>query len=110
MVRDYKYRGSSAEETLGMWPSVRRGEFQWIYKTQENADFVFDSFLNYELGVMKKYAVPLLKKIDMDGPFGPDAQRLLKLLKYFTEVNEKYIPCTSILREFIGGSSYREVE
>ncbi len=110
IVRDFKYRGSSAEETISMWPSVRRGEFQWIYKTQEDADFVFDSFLNYELGVMKKYALPLLKKVDVDGPYGNDAQRLIKLLKYFTDVNEKYIPCTSLLREFIGGSSYREVE
>ena len=110
IVRDFKYRNSSAEITISMWPSVRRGEFQWIYKTQEDADFVFDSFLNYELGVMKKYALPLLKKVDVDGPYGNDAQRLIKLLKYFTDVNEKYIPCTSLLREFIGGSSYREVE
>ena len=110
IVRDFKYRNSSAEITISMWPSVRRGEFQWIYKTQEDADFVFDSFLNYELGVMKKYALPLLKKVDVDGPYGNDAQRLIKLLKYFTEVNEKYIPCTSLIREFIGGSSYREVE
>ena len=110
IVRDYKYRNSSAEETISMWPSVRRGEFQWIYKTQEDADYVFDSFLNYEFGVMKKYALPLLKKVDADGPYGNDAQRLIKLLKYFTDVNEKYIPCTSLLREFIGGSSYREVE
>ena len=110
IVRDFKYRNSSAEVTISMWPSVRRGEFQWIYKTQEDADFVFDSFLNYELGVMKKYALPLLKKVDVDGPYGNDAQRLIKLLKYFTDVNEKYIPCTSLLREFIGGSSYREVE
>ena len=110
IVRDFKYRNSSAEVTISMWPSVRRGEFQWIYKTQEDADFVFDSFLNYELGVMKKYALPLLKKVDVDGAYGNDAQRLIKLLKYFTEVNEKYIPCTSLLREFIGGSSYREVE
>ncbi len=110
IVRDFKYRNSSAEDTISMWPSVRRGEFQWIYKTQEDADFVFDSFLNYEFGVMKKYALPLLKKVDVDGPYGNDAQRLIKLLKYFTDVNEKYIPCTSLLREFIGGSSYREVE
>ena len=110
IVRDFKYRNSSAEITISMWPSVRRGEFQWIYKTQEDADFVFDSFLNYELGVMKKYALPLLKKVDVDGPYGNDAQRLIKLLKYFTDVNEKYIPCTSLLREFIGGSCYREVE
>lgn len=110
IVRDYKHYSSSVESTLSMWPSVRRGEFKWIYKTEEDADFVFDSFLNYEFGVMKKYALPILKKVDLDGPYGADAQRLINFLKYFTDVNEKVIPCSSILREFIGGSSYRENE
>ena len=110
IVRDYKHYSSSVESTLAMWPSVRRGEFKWIYKTQEDADFVFDSFLNYEFGVMKKYALPILKKVDLDGPYGADAQRLINFLKYFTDINEKVIPCSSILREFIGGSSYRENE
>lgn len=108
IVRDSKYRNSSAEDTLSMWPSVRRGEFKWIYQTQEEADYVFDSFLNYELCVLKKYAYPLINKIDKDGPFGPDAERLLKLLKYFVDLDEKYIPCNSILKEFIGGSCYRD--
>lgn len=110
MVRDSKYRGASAEETLSMWPSVRRGEFKWIYRTQQDADFVFDSFLNYELCVMKKYALPLLTNIDLDGPFGPDAERLTKLLKYFVDLDEKYVPCNSILKEFIGGSCYRDAQ
>lgn len=110
IVRDSKYRNSSAEETISMWPSVRRGEFKWIYKTQEYADYVFDSFLNYEIGVMKKYATPLLLKIDRDSKFGPDAERLLKLLKYFSDISEEYIPCNSILKEFIGGSCYRDVQ
>ena len=92
-----------------MRPSVRRGEFKWIYKTQQDADFVFDSFLNYELCVMKKYAMPLLEKIDKDGKYGADAARLIKLLKYFVDIDEKFIPCNSILREFIGGSSYRDI-
>jgi len=110
MVRDSKYRGASAEETLSMWPSVRRGEFKWIYKTQQDADYVFDSFLNYELCVMKKYALPLLYNIDIDGPYGPDAERLTKLLKYFVDLDEKYVPCNSILKEFIGGSCYRDAQ
>lgn len=108
MVRDYKYRGASAEETFKMWPSVRKGEFKWIYKTQEYANYVFDSFLNYELCVMKKYALPILNKIDKDSEFGPDAERLIKLLKYFVDVDEKWIPCNSLLKEFIGGSCYRD--
>lgn len=110
IVRDSKYRNASAEETISMWPSVRRGEFMWIYKTQEDADYVFDSFLNYELCVMKKYAYPLLNKIDRDGPYGPDSERLIRLLKHFVDVDEKYIPCNSLLKEFIGGSCYRDVE
>ncbi len=110
IVRDAKYRGSDAEETLSMWPSVRRGEFKWIYKTQEDADYVFDSFLNYELCVMKKYALPLLNEIDKDSEYGPDAERLTKLLKYFFDIDEQFIPCNSILKEFIGGSCYRDVE
>ncbi len=109
IVRDSKYRNASAEETISMWPSVRRGEFKWIYKTQEYADYVFDSFLNYELGVLKKYATPLLNKIDKEGQYGPTAERLLKLLKYFKDVDEIYVPCNSILKEFIGGSCYRDV-
>lgn len=108
IVRDFKYRNSSAEETISMWPSVRKGEFKWIYRTQEYADYVFDSFLNYEPCVMKKYALPLLSKIDKDSEFGPDAERLIKLLKYFKEIDDKWIPCNSLLKEFIGGSCYRD--
>ena len=108
IVRDVKYRSSSAEETISMWPSVRKGEFKWIYRTQEDADFVFDSFLNYELCVMKKYALPLLNKVDKDGEHGPDAERLIKLLKYFKDIDDKWIPCNSLLKEFIGGSCYRD--
>lgn len=108
IVRDSQYRGADAEETISMWPSVRKGEFKWIYATQEDADFVFDSFLNYEPCVLKKYALPLLNKIDNDGPFGPDAERLIKLLKYFKDVDDKWIPCNSLLKEFLGGSCYRD--
>ena len=108
IVRDFKYRNSSAEETISMWPSVRRGEFKWIYQTQEEADYVFDSFLNYELCVMKQFALPLLQKIDRDSEYGSDAERLIKLLKYFKDIDTTWIPCNSILKEFIGGSCYRD--
>lgn len=108
MVRDNKYRGAGAEETIRMWPSVRKGEFKWIYNTQEDADYVFDSFLNYEICVLKKYALPLLQKIDRDGEYGPDAERLIKLIKYFKDIDDKWIPCNSLLKEFIGGSCYRD--
>ena len=110
IVRDNKYRGSSAEETISMWPSVRKGEFNRIYKTQEDADFVFDSFLHYELCVLKKYALPLLYRIDKESDCGPDAERLIKLLKYFKDIEDKWIPCNSLLKEFIGGSCYRDSE
>ncbi len=107
-VRDAKYRNTTPEETIAMWPSVRRGEFKWIYKTQEEANFVFDSFLNYELCVMKELAMPSLLKIDKESKYGPDAARLIKLLKYFKPIDTKWIPSNSILKEFIGGSCYRE--
>ncbi len=109
VVRDFQFRNSSAEETMSMWPAVRKGEFKWIYKTQENADFVFNSLLSYELCVMKKYAMPLLKKIDMDSEFFPLAQRLIRFLKYFVDLEDKWVPCNSILREFIGDSCFQDV-
>ncbi len=110
IVRDNQYRGSDAEETLKMWPSVRKGEFKWIYATQEYANYVFDSFLNYELCVLSKHALPLLRKIDPESEYGPDAERLISLIKYFTPIDEKWIPCSSILKEFIGGSCYRDAK
>ena len=110
IVRDNQYRGSSAEETIAMWPSVRKGEFKWIYHTQEQADYVFDSFLNYELCVLAHHALPLLREIDKDGQYGIIAQRLISLIKYFKPIDEKWIPCSSILKEFIGGSCYRDAK
>lgn len=110
IVRDNQYRGSSAIETLSMWPSVRKGEFKWIYATQEYANYVFDSFLNYELCVLSKHALPLLRKIDPESEYGPDAERLISLIKYFKPIDEKRIPCSSILKEFIGGSCYRDAK
>ena len=107
IVRDNKYRNSPAEETISMWPSVRKGEFRWIYKTQEDADYVFDSFLPYEVCVLKKYALPLLRGIDKDSVYFPDAQRLIRMIKYFKNIDDiNCIPCNSLICEFIGGSSY----
>jgi uridine kinase len=110
MVRDKKYRGSPAEQTIDMWPSVRRGEFTWIYQTQEEADYVFNSFLPYELCVMKRYAIPVLSAIEKESVYFPTAERLIRMLKYFVDMEEKWIPSNSLIREFIGGSCFREVE
>ncbi len=108
IVRDYKFRGASAEETMSMWPSVRRGEFKWIYDTQEGADFVYNSMLSYELCVMKKYALPLLQAIDQFDPYFPIAERLIRMLKYFDDMPDEWVPCNSLMREFIGGSCYAD--
>jgi len=108
LVRDYKFRNASAEETFGMWPSVRRGEFKWIYKTQEGADFVYNSMLSYELCVMKKYAMPLLEAVDRDGEYFPVAERLIRMLKYFDHMQDEWVPCNSLIREFIGGSCFED--
>lgn len=108
IVRDYNFRGSSAEETISMWPSVRRGEFKWIYDTQEGANFVYNSMLSYELCVMKKYAMPLLQGIDRENPYFPIAERLIRMLKYFDDMPDEWVPCNSLMREFIGGSCYAD--
>ncbi len=110
IVRDKKYRDSSAERTLDMWPSVRRGEFKWIYPYQEGCNYVYNSALTYELCVLKKYAMPALQEIKSDSPYYITANRLIKFLKYFKELDEKWIPCNSLLREFIGGSCFAEVD
>ena len=110
IVRDKKYRGSTAEQTIDMWPSVRRGEFTWIYQTQEQADYVYNSFLPYELCVMKRYAIPVLSSIEKESTYYPTAERLIRMLKYFVDIEEKWIPSNSLIREFIGGSCFREVE
>ena len=109
IVRDYQFRGSSAIETMSMWASVRAGEFKWIYKTQEGANYVFNSFLPEELSVMKKYAMPLLQAIEIENPYFPVAERLIRMLKFFDDMPDEWVPCNSILREFIGGSCYADV-
>ena len=109
IVRDYQFRGSSALETMSMWASVRKGEFKWIYRTQEGANYVFNSFLPEELSVMKKYAMPLLSAIEQENPYFPVAERLIRMLKFFDDMPDQWVPCNSILREFIGGSCYADV-
>lgn len=109
IVRDKKFRNSSAEETLSMWPSVRRGEFKWIYDTQEGSDYVYNSYLPYELPVMKKYALPLLQAIDKESEYWPDAARLIRMLKFFIDMEDNWVPSNSLMREFIGGSCYKDV-
>lgn len=109
IVRDFKFRNASAEETILMWPSVRRGEFRWIYDTQEGCDYVYNSMLSYELPVMKKYAMPLLQEIDVDSPCFPTAERLMRMLKFFISMEDEWVPSNSLMREFIGGSCYADV-
>ena len=107
MIRDARTRGSSAKNTISMWPSVRRGEEENIFPYQDDADVVFNSALIYELAVLKQYAEPLLFGIDPEEPEYMEAKRLLKFLDYFVGVDSNLIPNNSILREFIGGSCFR---
>lgn len=104
IVRDFRYRGSSAERTLGMWNDVRRGEDRYIFPFQEEADEIFNSALIYEHNIIRKYAVPILEQVPEDSEFGYLAERLLGVLMFFVEADDSEIPNTSILREFIGGS------
>ncbi len=106
LVRDFRYRNSPAEETLSMWENVRKGEFEWIYPTQAEANFVYNSELTYELCVMKKYAMQVLQEVKSDSKYYITANRLIKFLKYFKDIDDTWVPCNSILREFIGGSIF----
>lgn len=106
IIRDHKYRGTSAMETIRRWPSVRRGEERWIFPYQENADSTFNSSLIFELGVMREYGEALLKNFPRDMPEYAEAYRLMKFLSYFAPIGVKDIPPTSLLREFLGGSSF----
>ena len=107
IIRDHKYRGTSAEETIRRWPSVRRGEEKWIFPYQENADAMFNSSLIFELGVMKDGAETVLRAVPYDVPEYAEAYRLRKFLSYFLPINTALIPSTSVLREFLGGSSFK---
>ena len=106
IVRDYLTRNTSARETIAMWPSVRRGETNYIFPFQEQADAVFNSALVYELAVLKLYAEPILFQVPEDAPEYTEAKRLLKFLDYFLGLPSETVPAHSILREFIGGSCF----
>jgi uridine kinase len=106
IVRDQRYRGFTAERTLALWPRVRRGEARWIYPFQEQADVMFNSALVYEPAVLKTYAERFLLQVPRTSPSYPEAFRLLKFLSIFVPIFPTEVPHTSILREFIGGSTY----
>ena len=107
VVRDYKYRGFSAKETIARCPSVVRGETKWVYPFQEEADVMFNSALIFEFAVLKRHAEPILSEVPKFCEEYTEAHRLLKFLQYFVPVPEREIPPTSFLREFVGGSSFR---
>lgn len=107
LVRDARTRGTSASQTIQMWPSVRRGEEQNIFPFQEEADVMFNSALIYELAVLKQFAEPLLFHIPPEDPAYPEAEHLLKFLDYFLGVSSENLPSNSVCREFVGGSCFR---
>ena len=107
IIRDYKYRAVSAQETIRRWPSVRAGENKWIFPFQENADAMFNTAMLFELAVIKSQAEPLLEQVPENCPEHAEAYRLLKFLRYIKAIPETQIPPTSLLREFLGGSSFQ---
>ena len=107
IIRDYKYRGVDARDSIHRWPSVRSGENKWIFPFQENADAVFNSAMLFELAVIKQQAEPLLEQVPENCEEYSEAYRLRKFLKYIRPIPNKDIPPTSLLREFLGGSSFR---
>ena len=107
IIRDYNYRGCSAQETISRWPSVRAGEDKWIFPYQENADVMFNSALLFEFAVLRYHAEPILNSVPRNCPEYAEAYRLLKFIQYFTPLQDKEIPPTSLLREFLGGSSFK---
>ena len=106
IIRDHKYRGVDARETIRRWPSVRKGENKWIFPFQENADMMFNSAMLFELAVIKSQAEPLLEQVPENCPEYAEAYRLRKFLRYIRPIPEQQIPPTSLLREFLGGSSF----
>ena len=107
IIRDYKYRGVDAQETIRRWPSVRAGENKWIFPFQENADAMFNTAMLFELAVIKSQAEPLLEQVPENSKEYAEAYRLLKFLRYIRPIPETQIPPTSLLREFLGGSSFK---
>ncbi|MFA5006459.1 MAG: hypothetical protein WC509_03195 [Candidatus Izemoplasmatales bacterium] len=106
IVRDLQFRNTSPEKTLSMWPSVRRGEYKWIYPFIESANYIYNSELTYELAVLKRYAMAALLRIPNDSEHFVAANRLIKFLKYFKGIDDYVVPCNSLLREFIGKSVF----
>ncbi len=107
IIRDYKYRGVDAQDTIHRWPSVRNGENKWIFPYQENADVMFNTAMLFELAVIKQQAEPLLELVPENCEEHSEAYRLLKFLKYISPIPNKALPPTSLIREFLGGSSFR---
>lgn len=106
ILRDYKYRGYSAEDTISRWPSVRKGEDKWIFPYQENADAMFNSALLFELAILRRHLIPILEHVKESSPAYSEAYRLRKFLQYFESIPDDDLPPTSLLREFLGGSSF----
>ena len=108
ITRDARTRGADAKTTISMWPSVRNGEFKYIYPTEENADFVFDTFMPYEPCALRSFIMPLLNKVSIEDNEYITANRLKALMKYFLPIEITDIPCNSLIREFVGGSSFKD--
>jgi uridine kinase len=106
IVRDFQFRNYSAKETIARWPSVRRGEDKWIFPYQEEADAMFNSAMLYELAALRRLAEPVLTAVSPEDPEYAETYRLLKFLRYFRYIDLDELPNTSLLREFIGGSSF----
>ena len=107
IIRDYRFRGYSAEDTINRWPSVRRGEDKWIFPYQENADAMFNSATLYELAALRKFAEPILAQVPESSKANAEAYRLLRFLRYFNYIPTEELPGTSLLREFLGGGSFK---
>jgi len=106
IVRDKLFRGASPEHTLALWNNVRKGEFKWIYPFSNEADFTFNTELTYEIMVLRKYALPSLLMVKKTSPCYVIVRSLIDLLTNIRDIEDKYVPCNSILREFIGGSCF----
>lgn len=107
IIRDYRFRGYSAEDTINRWPSVRRGEDKWIFPYQENADAMFNGAMLYELAALRKFAEPILAQVPESSKANAEAYRLLRFLRYFNYIPTEELPGTSLLREFLGGGSFK---
>ena len=106
IIRDFKYRGYSAQDTIARWEKVQQGEVKWIFPYQETANAMFNSALIFEFAVIKKYIEPILLDVPQDCEEYSEVHRLLKFLRYFSAIQDHEVPMTSLLREFFGGSSF----